>query len=258
MATRGNMSRRRRYRAPSGVSTGTFTRLFVMLAVAAAVIFSIAIFFKVNHVEVQGNSVYDAQTVMDASGLEPGDNLLAVNKAAVAGKIRAALPYVEQIRVARRLPDTIVLYVSESAAEFIVKAKDGTNWLMSTSGKILEQISNPGAAEHPSVEGLVLTEPKIGSQAVSETPENLSAALTLLAGLDGTGLLDKISRVDAAKPYDLVLWYTDQYEIRLGGTDQIEYKVQYLMAVLEQLTQYRTGTIDLTFKEEKVARFIPW
>ena len=253
---RNTQLRRRRSTAP--VRSGAGTRLLIMLTVVAVVIFSIAIFFRVQTVEVQGNSVYDSQTVIGASGLERGDNLLAVNKASVAGKIKAALPYVEQVRIARVLPDTIVLEVAESDAVFSVKSDSGENWLMSFSGKLLEQVTASAAAKHPSITGFAVSDPAPGEIAKSENAENLTAALTLLKELDGTGLAQKVSKLDASKPYDLILWHTDQYEIKLGGSDQMDYKIQYLLAVLEQLTQYQTGTIDLTFREEKVARFIPW
>ena len=250
--------RRMNHARPARVSTGTGRRLLVTLAVALAVICSIAIFFKVRTVEVHGNAVYDSQTVEKASGISKGDNLLAVNKAAAAGKIKASLPYVEQVRVLRRLPDTIVLEVKESDAVFTVRSDAGQNWLMSFSGKLLEAVPTEEAEKHPAIVGFAVKAPETGKQAFSENADALSAALVLLEQLNGTGLAEKTSKVDASKPYDMVLWYTDQYEIRLGGTDQMDYKIKYLLAVLEQLTQYQTGTIDLTFDEEKVARFIPW
>ena len=240
------------------VKSGVGRKLLMMLAVAAAVIFSVAIFFKVRTVEVQGNSVYDSQTVMDASGISAGDNLLAVNKAAVAGKLKAALPYVEQVRIARVLPDTIVLEVRESDAVFSVKADGGQNWLMSFSGRLLEQVTEETAQQHPSIVGFTVTGPEVGKQAMAENADALAAATSVLKQLQGTGIVEKVSKLDVSKPYDLILWYTDQYEIRLGGTDKMDYKVKYLLAVLEQLTDYQTGTIDLTFEQEKVARFIPW
>ena len=250
--------RRRRRSKQYKIGTGSGSRFFIMLAVVAAVIFSVAIFFKVHTVEVRGNAVYDSQTVAAASGLEAGDNLLAINKAQVAGKIKAALPYVEQVRIARVMPDTVVLEVRESDAVFSVKSDDGQNWLMSFSGKVLEQVTNEAAEAHPTITGFALKAPEPGAVAKSENSENLTAALTLLNELGGTGLANKVSKLDASKPYHLVMWYADQYEILLGGTDQMDYKIQYLLAVLDELTQYQTGTIDLTFQEEKVARFIPW
>ena len=90
-----------------------------------------------------------------------------------------------------------------------------------------------------------------------ESADSLEAAIRVMTALRGTGLLPSITVIDVAKPYDIVLQYADRFKVWLGGTDQLEYKFQYLSAVLEQLDSYQTGTIDLTFDEEKVARFIP-
>ena len=46
--------------------------------------------------------------------------------------------------------------------------------------------------------------------------------------------------------------------MQLGGTEEIDYKLQYLTAVLEQLEDYQTGVIDLTFDQERRAHFVPW
>ena len=59
------------------------------------------------------------------------------------------------------------------------------------------------------------------------------------------------------KDYNIVVWYDDQYEIQLGGTEKLDYKVQYLLAILEQLSEYQAGTIDLTLTGDDVARFHP-
>ena len=59
-------------------SSGVAVRLIIMLAVVAAIVFGVAIFFKVTTIEVQGNTLYSAEDVIAASGIEPGDNLLLV------------------------------------------------------------------------------------------------------------------------------------------------------------------------------------
>ena len=66
-------------RAPAG--NGMAGKLIIMAALAAAVVFGVAIFFKVGRIEVQGNTIYSDETVVEASGLELGDNLLTVSRA---------------------------------------------------------------------------------------------------------------------------------------------------------------------------------
>ena len=233
-------------------------RLVTTLIVVAACLLSVMIFFKVQSIQVRGNDLYDADTVIAASGIRTGDPLVTMNKTAIAGKIEATLPYVEQVRIGRQLPGTVILEIRESSAVFSVQDAEGKYWLVSFSGKILEEVSELIAQTHPMIQGVTLKAPVVGEEAVSDNSENLNAAKLLTAALEGTGIAKEATKLDVTKPYDIVLWYKDQYDVRFGGTDQLEYKVQYLLAVLDQLAEYQTGTIDLTFETEKVARFIPW
>ena len=88
-------------RRPVSTGSGMGAKLLIMAAVVAAVVFGVAIFFKVGRVEVQGNTIYSSEKIMEASGLELGDNLLTVSRARVAGNVKAALPYVDQVSVGR-------------------------------------------------------------------------------------------------------------------------------------------------------------
>ena len=49
----------------------------------------------------------------------------------------------------------------------------------------------------------------------------------------------------------------DRYEILLGSSQQMEYKMQYLVAILDQLSEYQAGTIDLTLTTDSKASFRP-
>lgn len=82
------------------VRSGALGKLLIMLAIVAAVVFGVAIFFKVSTIEVQGNTVYSSEQIVEASQIQPGDNLLTVNKALAVGNIKAALPYVEDVSIA--------------------------------------------------------------------------------------------------------------------------------------------------------------
>lgn len=318
-------------------------KLVIMLALVAAVVFGVAVFFKVSRVEVQGNSLYSAEQVVQASGIETGDNLLTLNKATVAGNIIAQLPYVEKVSVGRSMPDAVILEVQESTARFAVMSDTNVIWLISSSGKALErydgmtdvaapttQTPDTAAGETqtaaapieeaapadtvpeetapteqtpveeapaedtqaadasadtaadgdtapaqtaqretgdaasplaqtgiPYILGVTVQNPSAGSQVTAVNQAALDAALAVLAEFDGTGLLGHVASINVEKDYNIVVWYDDQYEIQLGGTEKLDYKVQYLLAILEQLSEYQAGTIDLTLTGDDVARFHP-
>ena len=309
-----------------------------MAAIVAAVIFGVAIFFKVNTVEVQGNAIYSAEEIRSASGIQKGDNLFTLNKEAAAGSIKASLPYVETVSIIRFLPDKIVIEVKESDATFAVTTDTNTTWLINSVGKALEQISDsaPGSAltaeptapdaeapveepveqpsENPDSEnagedeaqqpsenpdaasgeqtqqpsdtadtagrdtaaeasaadnsaiqadgkriprilGVTVNSPTVGSVVTATNPASLNAALAVIAELDGTGLLDHIVSINTEKEYDIVLQYDGRYEIRLGGTEELSYKIDYLTVILSKLSDFQAGVIDLTFSDSSEARF---
>ena len=144
-------------------SSGVAVRLIIMLAVVAAIVFGVAIFFKVTTIEVQGNTLYSAEDVIAASGIEPGDNLLLVNKATTAGNILAALPYVEEVRgIVRSLPDTVVIQIQESEASFAVQTDVNTTWLVNSRGKALEKVEGELPEGQPQILGVSVKAPAAG------------------------------------------------------------------------------------------------
>ncbi|MCQ2420243.1 MAG: FtsQ-type POTRA domain-containing protein [Clostridia bacterium] len=235
----------------------TVGKLIIMAAVVAALIFGVAIFFKVSIIEVQGNSIYSTERILEASGLEVGDNLLTVNKATTAGSIKAALPYVESVSIARSLPDTVVIQVRESEACFAVSTGINTVWLINASGKALERIDASEMESHAQIIGVSIDSPSMGEQVTSPAQDQLNAALIVLKELDGTGILENVASVNVEKEYDIVLWYADRYEVRLGGTENMTYKIQYLVSILDQLSEYQAGVSDLTDASTGKARFQP-
>lgn len=54
-----------------------------------------------------------------------------------------------------------------------------------------------------------------------------------------------------------MLYDTDRFEIQLGSTEELDYKIKYLAYAMESLED-KSGLIDLTFDQDRIARFLPW
>ena len=107
----------------------------------------------------------------------------------------------------------------------------------------------------PRILGVTVNSPMVGSVVTATNPASLNAALAVIAELDGTGLLDHIVSINTEKEYDIVLQYDGRYEIRLGGTEELSYKIDYLTVILSKLSDFQAGVIDLTFSDSSEARF---
>ena len=262
MANQRNSARRRtkrrgRRREPH---TGFTGKILILLAVVAAIVLGVAIFFRVRTVDVQGNSIYSKEQVVSVSGVEPGDNLLTLNRSSVTANIKVRLPYVQEVSVGLILPDTVVIQVQESDLACLVTAENGGNWYLNTDGRVLGSSVDDFTGQVVELTGFTIRDPQLGQDAVAseEQNANLAAALEIVQQMEGTGLIEQVTTVNAEKIFDIELWCGEQYQILLGGTEEMEYKISYLKAVLEQLEPYQAGVIDLTFDAEREARFVPW
>ena len=241
---------------------GMLARILTVVAAAVAVVVGVMIFFKVHTITVAGNARYGTEEIILASGISEGENLMTLNKATAAQSIMLQLPYIESVRITRQLPDTVVITVSECESVAVVTDASGAQWFLSATGKVVEQVTAQTQTDPAgliTVEGLLAVEPAVGQPLQTEQPEQAQALAQLLQALSDTSLLDGVRSVNLEKVYDITLRYEERFDVLLGGTDQIDYKIHYLEEIIcNQLDAGKTGTLDLTLEEEGVARLIPW
>ena len=182
MARRRGSARRRR-RGGSGF----LDKLLSVLLICGCLVAAITLFFRVDTVVITGEKRYTEAEIRQASGVEDGDNLFLLNKYQVIRNIAEALPYIEieNTRIQRKLPDTLLIQVQE-CGDPLAWTQDGTVWLMSPAGKIVEQTDT--AAGHPTVDGCELLAPSVGTQIAVDTAYETrrESLLELLAVLDET------------------------------------------------------------------------
>ena len=109
----GRNRRRRRKRK------GSFSFLYKLLmffVICGAIVAAMAVFFKVDTIEVTGNSRYTPEEIADSGNIHVGDNMFLINKFKAAEAITQKLPYISSVRISRKLPDTLCIRVEENGA----------------------------------------------------------------------------------------------------------------------------------------------
>ena len=269
-------------------------RLVTSVAVAVFIGLVLMAFLRVRNISVVGNSMYSREEIQEASGISEGSALLLVNKTTAASRIRAQLPYIDEVRVGIGLPDTVKIEVVELETTFAVAADDGSFWLINSGGRLIERITGKDAGDYLKIEGVRIESGETGDQAkaveepeapapakeeneeeeeteeeteeeeAEERPpeasaaERLDAALQIVRQLAEEDDIRSITSVDVSSIYDLQIWYGTRFQVKLGGTSELSYKLEYMVAALAQLDSYQSGVLDLTFQEAKKATFIPW
>ena len=243
-----------------------FIQLLTVTAVVMALILALSVFFKVGTITVSGADVYSPWSVREASGIQEGDNLLTFSRARAGAQIRAALPYVDKVRIGIKLPETVIIYIEELSVAYAIKSSDGDWWLITSDGRIVEQVDGVTASNYTQVLGVTVMNPQVGENAVAtenaptETDasgepipvlvtgaQRLFSALQILKALEANDIVGEAASVDVSMLESVVLWYGTRYQVNLGDTNRMEYKIACMNDTILQLSDYQSGILDISF-----------
>lgn len=285
-SARNNRRHRRRGRG----RFGPLFKVLCALAVVVALTMGATVFFQVETLAVSGNSRYTEEEIIQATGIQTGDNLFRMNKFQIKQQVLQKLPYVEDLLIRRGLPSTIVIHVTEwdavarievsSNAPAVEAAQEGEEadasadssaegdpsgqeestvdpaarepWLISVGGKLLEPA--PADSKAISVTGLTALMPSAGTQLAvpQEEQPQLDALLALLAELEERGMLDQVSAAEL-RDTRVVLRYLDRFDVEMPLNGDFGYHLSVLAQVVPQLNEQKgeSCTGKLDLTQEK-------
>ena len=79
--------------------------------------------------------------------------------------------------------------------------------------------------------------------------DKLDAALVILASLELNQIIGEAASVDVSTIDDLQLWYGQQYQVRLGDAENMDYKISCMKAAIAQQKTYDMGILDVSFTQ---------
>ena len=253
MARRRHSNRRHR---------GGFSVLYKLLSISiicTAIIVALTLFFRVDTIVVSGQERYTSQEIQDATGIAQGDNLFLLNKYDVAQNIVKALPYVEEIRISRKLPDTLLIEVRECGTPLAL-VQDGSAWLISPGGKIVEQKSAAEVGDSGIIDGCKLLAPSVGTPLAlaTEYADQQTSLLELLAALEDAGMLKQVDAIHLDDAGKVIMDYAGRFTVEMPYNADYAMKLKALRLSLEsgKIQDNMTGTFDL-MQENGDAYFRP-
>ena len=244
-------------------------RLATVAAIVIAIVLAMSIFFKVEHIEVSGVEKYSAWDISQVSGIREGDHLMSFGIAGAAAKIKT-LPYVKDVRIGIKLPNTVLITVTEVEVTYAVKAQDESWWLISSAGQVVAKAEEGEQELHTKLLGVHLLNPVVGQSAVAQETQSptvdadgntipvtdtaakhLSVILDLTEYLEQNRIIGKAESIDVNNLGDIQLWYGEQYQVKLGDTTDMLIKISTMKTAIEQLEAYQSGVLELVYLEGK-------
>ena len=236
---------RRHGRGRRGRRFGVLYKLLTLVVVCAAAVLALTLFFKVESVEVTGNSRYSAQEIQDACGVQLGDNLYLLSKPDMVQRLHQQLPYIDEVRITRRLPNTLCVQVTEFTTVYAVE-QEGTVWLLTSGGKIVETAAERG--DVPLIDGCELLAPSLSGDVsfALELQNRQESLFALLTALESAELTGDVRAIHLGDPTVLTMDYTERFSVEMPYSADYPRLLRYLTLVIEELETNLTGVIDLT------------
>lgn len=234
---------RRRKRSKKKYTLYYLLALVLMLCIGVAL--SLTVFFKIESIQVVGDTRYAKEELIGAAGVSVGENLFRVSKKSASERLIAGYPYIAQVRLQRVLPNALLLHVTEAKAIAAVETGQAYT-LLDARARVLET-GLPTCPEGYfrtvgfSVEGL-----SPGDFLPEREADRLSLLLELQDCIAANGL-SKIGLIDLSDPADIWLLYDGRVAVELGGRSDIDYKIRAAKSVMDiSVTDKTVGTLDVS------------
>jgi hypothetical protein len=242
--------------------------------IAAGIWFSVTVLFKIDKFDLQGESRYTAEEIAGVFGHGPGDNMYGFSAANAQIRIEALLPYVEQVVIRRRLPSTLVFWVTEAVETFCLP-RQGAFAVLSGRMKVLRiaaeepvgllrieglsglavEVGRPlaleeGVVQPPGPDASNSVSAESESRAAEDTPgaaESFEALAPLLESLAQAGFAE-VSFVDVGDVLNLKFGWQGRVTVLLGPKSGLGEKLNAAQKLLrDEIGPDETGTLDMSY-----------
>lgn len=222
-----NISARRRRNRRRNMSVYYFLVFSLVFSISS--IICLTVLFSVEKIVVEGDIPYSAEEIVEASGLEYGENLIRAKTKATEKNIAETFLYMEKVSVHKNFPDTIVIKTEKCIPYFNIESKSGY-LLVSRRGKILDCLKSPveGLVE---IKGFEAVNFSAGETLASSDEHKLKTLLQIAESIEKHSIND-IKYADLTDIYSIKLNYDSRVTIEAGSFTDIDYKLNFAHEVL--------------------------
>ncbi len=212
-------------------------------------------FFRVRQIEVEGNRKVSREAVLSLARMEEMSNLFTVKLAEVARRI-GSHPWIEQVRVSKVFPNTMVIQVEERKPIAILQLEE--LYYIDAKGWVFSSVGEKDRYDYPFLTGLT-------RQFVERDPEEakhlIAKALELLGTVEKekTPPLDQISEIHMERAFGIDCFtQAEGVEVKMGW-EQFGEKVKRLPLIWTDLRNrgVSAASIDCSDVKRMVVKVNP-
>ncbi len=209
---------------------------------------------RVSGFEIIGDSPYDREDIVNATGIKLGDKLYAIEYDDIEKKIMTECPYINEVEIKSVFPNTVKIKVSSLSASWYVKIVDDY-YALDADLRVLEETTDNKKFINGNVPFLGLPNIKnsvVGSTLTfGESESEIKYANEIMDMIKSTTFKSRLTAVNIENRFDIYIQVDGKIDAYMGDTSKFEAKLNALQRVLNdsRLQGCVSAKIDLSNPE---------
>lgn len=205
-----------------------------VMLIGVGIVLSLTVFFKIGEVSVVGNERYDTEEILSQCSIDVGENLFMSDTENAERMLERNLPYIYQADIKRKLPDKIVINITEAQPSYYITNEDETYLLLDDNFKVLET-----AAEEAGKMEIISTEITSAptGQTIEFADENISESLKIISQTIRENGFTEFTGISSEGLNNNYIIYDRRITFKLGTTQDLEKKIYQGLATCKELDE---------------------
>lgn len=234
-----------------------YIALFLSLVLVFTAI-CFGVFFKIKTVEVEGESRYSNEQIIEALSVEYGDNLYSFSTSEKEAELSLSLPYLNKVIIERSLPSTLIIHIEEKKPDMYVEIS-GQKYLLTDDMQILEYTSDTSKLYgllklrmNPETVGRCI----VGEKLVFADERTGDVISQAFADIRAAGVTARVSYIDANNRFGIYIGLDGKYDVYMGDVNEFDTKLSFAVGIADKLLTVAEdntgGNIDVSEINEGV------
>ena len=189
--------------------------------------------FYIKDIKVLNNSQISTDTIISLSELKYDENIFKFYSKNVADKIKEN-PYVESVKVHRKIPNTVEIEIEERVAKYSVDYM-GKYAYINNQGYLLE--ISEDSKQLPIILGVSTEEENIvpGNRLNNDDLSKLEDVIKIMNSAKENNLDTKVTTIDISNKSEYSIYLEEEKKkVYLGDNTNLSNKMLYVVAIMEQ------------------------
>jgi len=220
-----------------------------LITIAATILVAVTLVFKVDTITVTGSTVYSDTEILSICDYHLGDSLFFLSTTDKEEKLRTELPYVEQAKITRKIPGTVLVEITTVKVVASI-SYEGKYIYTDSFGKVAElnQTAKEGSIL---AKGLELSPPVTGTHFQAADTNKQTAYFEIMNQILESEATEEITEIDLQDIYDIKIIYQNRIEFQMGNAADLPFKLRFaLSAVTDKVSANAKGSLNLSLAKE--------